>query len=372
MWMHPWALWLLAAVAAVAAVTWWRPIRRSTVVASIHLWRDVVAAAGSGRPRRCRGVPPLAWWLLLGGSVAAVVAVAGPVERTTPPPVASPPPAPALMTFDAVEAVAVGDGTDQLFVALRSHVAFARAVVMTVLVEPSGTVLSTGFVLPPGGRVVRVFDVPASATRLHVLAGGDGALSATVTRRRSSDAAVTAFGRDNPCIRKLMRAMAGRHVPADPDGPSFAVAVAAEVWVAPPSLEAGPFGAMRLPEALTHGGADVRHARPWVGSPEPPAVRAVAPADALRMLLAEGSALPTPDEAPRILETSAPPPAAAAFEWITRNTRRTVWVSDVPTVVRSAVPPAPAAPPGEGRWEAPALVAGLLWLAGWRRLGRIL
>ena len=367
MWMHPWALGLLAVVAAVAAATWWRPIRGATVVASVHVWRDVVAAGGAGRSRRLRP-PPAAWWLLLSGSVAAVVAVAGPVKKTTPPPVAPLVAAPALMSFDAVEAVTVADGSDQLFVALRSHAAFGRAVAVTVLIEPTGAVLSAGVLLPPGGRVVRVFDVPASATALHVLAG-DGALSATLTRRRSSDAAMVGYGRDNPFIRRLMRTMAARSVPADPDAASFAVAVGADLAVAPPVVA----GALAPPDVLSALGVDIRHARPWVGAPEPPAACAVAPAESLRMLLAEPPGRLVIDDAPWAPAADVPPPSAAAFAWVTPAAGRAAWYGELPSppAARTVAPAAPAPPP-EARWEAPAILAGLFWVAGWRRLGRVL
>ncbi|MFW6155169.1 MAG: hypothetical protein ACOC95_08135 [Planctomycetota bacterium] len=349
-------------------------MRRSRVVASVHLWRELVERAGPGRPRRW-GPPPSPWWLLLGGSIAAVVALAGPVDQSAPAPAAflPPAPAPALMTFDAVEAVTVADGPDQLFIALRSHAAFGRAVVVTVLVEPTGMVLTSGFILPPGGRVSRVFDVPASATALHVVAGGDGALSATLTRHRTTDALAVAFGRDNPFIRRLMRAMAGRAVPADPDAASFAVAVGEGLSAALPSADPGAFGEASMPNLLPSGGVNARHARPWIGAPERPAGCAVAPAEGLRLLLAEAPRPPTLDDVPRVLEAPAPPPpAATAFAWVTSGMRRSVWHSDLPRVVRPAVPSAPPAVGSEVRWEGPAILAGLFWMAGWRRLGRLL
>ncbi|NLF31706.1 MAG: hypothetical protein GX591_12560 [Planctomycetes bacterium] len=365
MWMHPWALWLLAAVAAVAVATWWRPIRRSTVVASVHLWRGLVEDAGPGCPGRLR--PPLpAWWLLLGGSIAAVIAVAGPVDRQVSSPAAPPAAAPS-MVFDAVAAVAVAGGSDQLFVALRSQAAFARPVVVTVLAEPTGAVLTAGFILPPGGRVVRVFDVPPSAAALHVLVGGDGALSATLTRRRSPDAAAAAFGRDNPFIRRLMGAMARRTVPSDPDAASFAAAVGEDLSAGLPALAYRPASPLPAP------GAGVRHARPWMGWPRPGGARGVAPADAARMLLAEGPGLEAAlDGAPRVPEADVPPPAAEAFAWAVTGAGRASWHGQVPPVVRRAAPPAAAPARPRGRWEGPAVLAGLLWMAGWRRLGRIL
>jgi hypothetical protein len=73
---NPWALWLLAPLAAVAAWVLFAPARREVVVGSLRLWRQARQALPTEARRRRRRVN-LSWALLLTGGLAGVLACAG-------------------------------------------------------------------------------------------------------------------------------------------------------------------------------------------------------------------------------------------------------------------------------------------------------
>ncbi|MCL2700507.1 MAG: BatA domain-containing protein [Phycisphaerae bacterium] len=72
----PWALWLVAPLAAVAVWALVRPARREVVVGSLRLWRQARQALPAAARRRRRRVN-IAWLLLLAGGLAGVLACTG-------------------------------------------------------------------------------------------------------------------------------------------------------------------------------------------------------------------------------------------------------------------------------------------------------
>ncbi len=80
----PWALSALAAVAAVAILTLYRPARRMVVVGSLSLWRQAAGSVSSAA-RRPRWHISAAWCCLLAGAIMAVAALSGPVYRSAGP-----------------------------------------------------------------------------------------------------------------------------------------------------------------------------------------------------------------------------------------------------------------------------------------------